>query len=133
MRVRLQTLAISGLERAQFFRLTLAGIDRESLVDKEIPDLLAALARIERLVLRIAHTAKLRVGLGRLGPVAIADDLKHAFALIDLLAQHRAQVAGFRTEDVLPDWLVAEESQRVGGKLAATPQLAADRGNENQR
>jgi hypothetical protein len=74
----------------------------------------------------------LRIGLGRLGAVAIADNLEDAFALIDLLAQHRAQVAGFGPENLLPDRLVAQEGQGVGGELPAASQLAADGGNEDE-
>jgi hypothetical protein len=133
VRVRLQPLAIRGLERAQFLRLTLAFIDREIFVDKEVPDFLAALPGVKRLVLRVADAAELVVGLGRLGAVAITDNLEDPFALIDLLPQHRAQIAGFGPENILPDRLVTEISQRVGGELPAAPQFFADGGNENKR
>ena len=83
--------------------------------------------------MRIADPAKLRIGLRRLGAVAIADELEDAFALIDLLAQHRAEIAGFGAEDFLPDWLVTEEGKGVGGELPAAPQLAADGGNKDER
>src|SRR2546423_1882161 len=119
MRIGLQPLPVSSLEGAQLFRFTFAGIDRESFVDKKIPDFLAALPGIERFVLRITHPAELRIGRGRLGAVTFADDLEDAFALGDLLAQHPAQVAGLGPEDVLPDWLVTEKAEGVRGELAA--------------
>jgi len=53
--------------------------------------------------------------------------------LIDLLAQHRAQVAGLGAENILPDRLVTEEAERIRGELAPAPQLTANCGNENQR
>ena len=74
----------------------------------------------------------MRVGLRRLGAIAIADKLEDAFALIDLLAQHRAEVAGFGAENLLPDRLVTEEGKRVGGELAAAPEFAADSGNKDE-
>ena len=133
VRVRLQLSAVGGLKRAQFLRLPFANVARESFVNEKIPDFLAALARVERLILRVADPAKLRIGLSRLGSVAIADDLEDAFALIDLLAQHRAEVASFGAEDFLPDGLVTEEGEGVGGELPAAPQLAADGGNKDER
>jgi hypothetical protein len=83
--------------------------------------------------LRVADAAELRIGLGRLGAVAITDNLEDPFALIDLLPQHRAQVASFGAENILPDRLVTEIGQRVGGELPAAPQFLADGGNENER
>ena len=133
MRVRLQPGAIGGLERAQFLGLVAARVDRESFVDEEIPDLFASRAGVEGFVLGVADAAELRVGLGRLGAVAVADDLEHAFALVDLLAQHFAQVAGLGAEDILPDWLVTEEGEGIGGKLPAAAEFAANGGDEDQR
>jgi hypothetical protein len=52
--------------------------------------------------------------------------------LIDLLAQHRAQVAGFGAKNLLPDRLVPEKGQSIGGKLPTTSQLTADRRNEDE-
>src|ERR1041384_2176208 len=110
--VRLQTLPVSDLERAKLGRLSLARIDRERFVDKKVPDFFAPLPGIERFVLRVTHPAELRIGLGRLGAVAIADDLEDAFALVDLLAQHPAQIAGLSPENILPDRLITEEGER---------------------
>src|SRR5687768_2376227 len=95
VRVRLQPSAIGGLKLAQFFGLALAFIDREIFVDEEVPDFLAALPGVERFVLRVTDAAELRIGLGRFGAIAIADNLEDAFALIDLLPQHRAEIACF--------------------------------------
>ena len=83
--------------------------------------------------MRVADPAELRVGLRRLGAVAIADDLEDAFALIDLLAQHRAEVAGFGAENLLPDGLVTEEGEGVSGELPATPEFPADSRNKDER
>src|SRR3979411_2845667 len=105
MGVRSQLLAIRSLERAQFVRLGFAGVSRGSFVDEKIPDFLPALAGVEGFVWGVADPAKLRIGLGGLGAVAIADDLEDAFALIDLLAQHRAEIAGLGAEEILPEWL----------------------------
>ena len=58
-------------------------------------------------------TAVLVVGFGRLGAVAIADNLEDPFALVDLLAQHRPKIAGFGPKDLLPDRLVTQERQGV--------------------
>src|SRR5436190_11503969 len=93
--VGLQPAPISCLQLAQFLRLVPARINRKFFVDEEVPDFFAALACIKRLVLGVADPAKLWVDSGRLGAVAIADNLEDPFALIDLLTQHRAQVAGF--------------------------------------
>jgi hypothetical protein len=63
----------------------------------------------------------------------LADELDDAFALVDLRAQHLAEVAAFGPEDILPDRFVTEESQSVGDKLARAAQFFADGGNENGR
>ena len=81
----------------------------------------------------VADPAELRIGLGPLGAVAVADDLEDAFTLVDLLAQHRAEIAGLGAEDVLPDRLITEEGEGVGGELAAAAQFTADGGNEDER
>src|SRR6266404_305463 len=133
MGVGLQALAISGLEGAQFRGLSLTGIDREGFIEEEIPNFLAARAGVERFILSVTDPAELRIGLRRFGAIAIADDLEDPFALIDLLAQHRAQVAGLGAENILPDRLVTEEAERIRGELATAPQLTANCGNENQR
>jgi hypothetical protein len=54
-------------------------------------------------------------------------------ALIDLFAQHLAQIAFFRAKNILPDRFVAEESQRVRNELPGGSQLPANGGNENKR
>src|SRR5438270_12448246 len=133
MGVRLQTLPIGGLERAQFLRLTFASVDRKRFVNEKIPDFFATFPGVRCYILSVTHAAELRVGRGWLGAVAIANDLQHAFALVDLLTQHRAQVARLSAEDILPDRLVAEKGEGVGGELAAAAQFAADGGDEHER
>src|SRR5688572_3149449 len=131
--IGLQTFAISRLERSQFLGLALAFIDREIFVDEKVPDFFAALPGVKRLVLRVADAAELRIGLRRLRAVTIADNLEDAFALVDLLPEHRAEIARFGAENVLPDRLVTEIGQGVGRKLPAASQFLADGGNENER
>src|SRR5688572_29252592 len=133
MGVGLQPLAIGRLERSLFLGLALAFIDRKIFVDEEVPDFFAALPGVKRLVLRVADAAELRVGLRGLCAITIADNLEDPFALIDLLPEHRAEIARFGAENVLPDRLVTEVSQRVRGELPAAPQFLADGGNENER
>src|ERR1043165_5979157 len=101
MRVGLQALPVSGLKRTKLCRLSFARVDGESFVDKKIPDFFAAFPGVERFVLGVTNPAELRIGLGRLGAVAVADDLENAFALVDLLAQHPAQVARLRPANIL--------------------------------
>src|ERR1044071_704714 len=117
--VRLQTLPVSDLERAKLGRLSLARIDRERFVDKKIPDFFTPLPGIERFVLRVTDAAELGIRLGRLGAITVADDLEDAFTLVDLLAQHPAQVASLSPKNVLPDRLITEEGERIGGELPA--------------
>src|SRR5438067_8274462 len=133
MGVRLQTLPIGGLERAQFLRLTFASVDRIRFVNEKIPDFFATFPGVERFILGVTHAAELRVGRGWLSAVAIANDLQNAFALIDLLTQHRAQVARLSAEDILPDRLVAEKGEGVSGKLAAATQFASDGEDKHER
>jgi hypothetical protein len=58
----------------------------------------------------------------------LADELDDAAALIDFLAKHFAQIAAFQPEDLLPDRLVAKESEGVGDKLprARSSRLTAE-------
>src|SRR3954449_1875494 len=133
VRVRLETLAVGCLEGAQFFRLSFTGVYRESFVDEKVPDFLAAFPGVKRFVLGVTDTAEFRIGRGRLGAVAVAYDLEDAFALVDLLAQHPAQIARLGAENILPDRLITEKAQGVGGELAATAKLAADGRDKNER
>jgi hypothetical protein len=126
VRVGLQTLAVCGLKGAKFFWFRFTGIDRERFVDEQVPDFFSALPGVERFVLGVANPAELRIGLRRLGAVAIPDDLENAFALVDLLAQHPAQIPRLGPEDILPDRLVAEEREGVRGQLPTAPELTAD-------
>ena len=133
MGVDFQDISIGRLQLAQLLRLRLVRVDRETLVHEQVPDLFPLLPGIKRLVLRVTDPAELFVRRGRLGAVALADELDDTFALIDLLTQHLAQVASFGAEDVLPDRLVTQESQRVGDELPRAAQLLAHRGNEDGR
>src|SRR6202008_4551567 len=110
-----------------------AGVDRESFVDEKVPDFLAAFPRVKSFVLSVADAPELGVRLGRLGARAFSDDRKHPFTLVNLLPQHAAQIAGLGAEYVLPDRLITEKAEGVGGELPAAAQLAAHRGNENER
>ena len=92
-------------------------LNREALIDEEVPDFLPALARVERFVLRVAHPAKLRVDCWRFRAVTLADELNDAFTLIDLLAKNLSQIATLSSENILPDWLVTEKSQCVSYQL----------------
>ena len=101
------------------------------LVDEEVPDFLSALPGVESFVLRIAHAPELLVGSWRLCSVALPHQLNDSFALIDLLAQQRAQVPAFCAENVLPDWLVAKEGQGVRHELPGASEFPTNGGNEN--
>ena len=52
--------------------------------------------------------------LRRLRSVAAANQLHHAVATADLLAQNAGEIAFARLENVLPDRIVAQEGQRIG-------------------
>ena len=107
-------MSISGLERTQFVRLILAGIDRERLVDKKVPDFFATLPGIQRFVLRVTHPAKFLGRLGRFRAITAAHELDDSLAPGDLLPQNTAQIAFASFKNILPDWIVAQEYQSVG-------------------
>jgi len=132
VRVGLQSPPINGLKLSQLFRLAFAFIDRKFFVDEKVPDFLAPLAGVKRFVLSVADPAEFGIGFGWLSAVAIADDLQHALALIDLLAQHRTEVASFGAENVLPDRLITEIAEGVGRELPAAAQFAADGRDKNK-
>ena len=102
VRVGANDLAVGRLQGAQLLGLGLMRVGGKGLVEKHDPDFFAARADVEGFVLRVAATAKTRVRLGRLDAVALADELDDARAGVDAAAQHRAQVALARAEDVLP-------------------------------
>ena len=81
--------------------------------------------------MRVIDPAELFVRSGRLGPVTLADELDDAFALIDLLAEHLAQVSPLGPKNVLPNGLVTQKSQSISDELPGTPQLLANRGNKD--
>ena len=129
--IPLHAPAIGCLEFAELFRLRFVFVDCERFVDEQVPDLFAALPRIERLVLRVTHPAKRSVDSWRLRSVTLADELDQSAALIDFLAQNFAQIAAFQPENFLPDRLVAEKREGVCDELPRAPQFAADRRNED--
>jgi hypothetical protein len=131
MRVGFQDLAISGLQLAQLLRLRFVRVDRKAFVDEQVPDLFSTLSRVKRFVLSVAYATKLLVRSGRLSAIAASDELNYAFALINLLPKNFAQISASRAEDILPNWLVTEESQRVGDELPGASKLLANCGNEN--
>ena len=108
-------------------------IDREGSVDEETPDLLATLPGVKSLILCVTNATEFFIRDGRLGAIGLADELNHALALIHLQTQHRAQIALFHPEDVLPERLIAQESKSVSHQLARTPQLFTHCGNKNGR
>ena len=131
VRIRLQRLAVRRLQLAQLIRLAIAPIGRKMFVDEEVPDFFPALSRIEGFILRVTHTSKLLVRSRRLRAVALTDQLNHAFAVINLVAQDFSQIATLSSEDLLPDWLIAKKGQRISHKLPSAFQLTADCGNEH--
>jgi hypothetical protein len=133
MGIGLQTMTIRGLKGAQFLGLAFANVDREIFVDEKVPNLFAFRPGVKGLVLSVTDPPELRVGLERLSAVAIADYLEDAFALVDLLAQHGAEISGFGPENFLPDRLVTEEGEGIRGELAAASELSTDGGYEDER
>src|SRR6516165_7616999 len=99
-------------------------------VDKQIPDFLSSFAGVERFVLGITYPAKLFVRFGWLGAVASADQLNHAFALIDLFPQNLPEIAAFGAEDFLPNRFIPEKAQGISDKLPRAFEFAANRRNE---
>jgi hypothetical protein len=59
--------------------------------------------------------------------------LNHPLALIDLLAQHLAQVARLCSKDVLPNRLVTQKGHGICDELPCAPQLFANCGDEDCR
>src|SRR5260370_26035256 len=114
MRIGLETAPISCLQLTQLLRLWFTCVNREALIDEEIPDFFSALARVERFVLGVAYPAELLVRGWRFRAVTLADELNDAFTLIDLLTKNLSQIATLSSENILPDWLVTEKSHRVG-------------------
>src|SRR5437868_3017344 len=133
VRVDLQNISVSRLEMLELLRLRLVLVDGKTLVHVKVPDFFPGLSRIKSLILRVTHPAEFRIRRGRLRAVTLADELDDAFALVDLGAQHLAQIAAFGSENVLPDRFVTEEGERVGHKLPRAAQFFAHGGNENGR
>src|SRR5437763_7994638 len=133
MRIDLQHISIRGLQVLLLLGLRLVLVDGKTLVHVEVPDFFPALSRIESLILRVTDPAEFRIRRRRFGAVALADELDYTFGLIDLLPQHLAQVAAFRSENLLPNGLVSQKGQGVGYELPRTAQLLAHGRNENGR
>ncbi len=57
MRIGLETAPISCLQLTQLLRLWFTCVNREALIDEEIPDFFSALARVERFVLGVFATS----------------------------------------------------------------------------
>ena len=117
VRIELETAPIRRLQLTQVRQLWFMRFNREALVDEQVPDFFPALARVERFVLGVAYPAELLIRGWRFRAVTLADELNDAFTLIDLLAKNLSQIATLSSENILPDWLVTEKSQRVGYKL----------------
>jgi hypothetical protein len=131
MRIGLHATAVSSLQFAQRLRLRIVRLDWKGFVDKKVPYFFAAFSGVERFELGITDSPVMVVGDGWLSSVTLTHQLDDSFALIDLLAQHRAQVASFRSEDVLPDRFVTQKGQRIGDKLPRAAELSTNRGNKN--
>src|SRR4029077_7631987 len=95
VRIRFEPPSIGRLQPSHFIRLDLSIINRETLIDKEVPDFFPAPACIERFVLSVAQSANLLVCARRFRAITLSNVLNDAFALIYLPPQHRPQVATF--------------------------------------
>ena|SRR5438552_4574686 len=126
VRLRLETAAIGSLQFAKLLGLRLMRVDRKRFINEQVPDFRSLLARIERLVLSVTDAAEFFIGNWRLRAVRLTHELDDAFALIDLLAQHVAQIAAFGSKNILPDRLVTKESQRIRNQLPGAMKLASD-------
>ena len=129
--IGLEAMAVGLLQFAQFIRLRVMRIDREALINKEVPNFLALGPGIEGFVLRVTDAAKFLIRSRRLGAITLANELNDAFALIDLFTEHSAQIAALGAENVLPDWLVAEKGQSIYNQLPGAMKLTTDGGNKD--
>src|SRR3954468_6930281 len=132
MRISLEHASVSRLELALLIGLRFMRIDREIFVHEKVPDLGSLFPGVERLVLSVADATEIRIRGSGLRAVTLTDELHYPFALVDLVPQHLAQIAGFRSENVLPDRFVTEEGQRIGNELARAAQFFADSGDKNR-
>jgi hypothetical protein len=133
VRLRLQTPTIGTLQFVQFVRFDFASVAGKALIDEQVPDFLPALSGVKSLVLRVACSAELLIGRGRLRAITLSHQLNDSFALIDLLAKQDPEITRFGAKDILPDWLIAEKRQRIGHELPGSFQLTANCGNEDER
>ena len=97
------------------------------------PGLLALLQRVEEFKLRVGAAAKFGVGLRRLRPIGVADDLDESLATVNFAPEHVAQIPVFGAEDVHHLRLEALASQNGVNALACATQFARDGGDENTR
>src|SRR5438067_2410592 len=102
VRIGLETTPIRCLQLTEFLLLWFMRVNREALVDEEVPDFFPALARVQGFVLRVAYPTELRVDCWRLCAITLADELNDAFTLIDLLAKNLSQIATLSSENILP-------------------------------
>src|SRR5436309_14402093 len=114
VRVRLQTAPISCLQLTQFHRLWFMRVNRESLIDEEIPDLFPASARVERFVLCVADSAELFVCDWWLSSVRLTNKLNDPLTLINLLPQQFPEIPTLGSKNVLPDRLISEKDECIG-------------------
>src|SRR5664279_4085690 len=133
MRVGLHATAVSTLEFVQLLRLRIVCFDWKSLVDEKVPHLLPTVSGIESFELGVTDPPVMVIGNRWFGPVTLADQLDDTFALINLLAQHRTQVASLRSKDVLPNRFVAQKSQCIGDELPRAAQFFTDGGDKDWR
>src|ERR1700761_5402071 len=107
--VGLKGTPVGSLQITQFLWFVYVAVGGKKFIDEEVPNLFATLPGIESFVLGITNTAELLVRGRRFSAVRMAHELNDPFAVINLLAQHCAQISAFGTENVLPHGLVTEK------------------------
>ena len=99
-------------------RLRFKRVSGKILVNEKIPNLFPAPPSIKCFILRVARSPKLLVGCRWFHAVALPHELNNTFAVVDLLAQHFAQIPTFSPENFLPDGLITKKTQCVGHELS---------------
>lgn len=90
-----------------------------------IDDLAAELLEVQSLELCVGNAAKGRAhGRGRLGTVAVTDELDHHLAWFHAIAENLKQFAAVGGLDVLPDGFVAHRLKHLGNQIARGPKFA---------
>ena len=133
MCVRLEPISIGCLQSAQFLGFISARVGWETFVEEQVPDLLSHLGRVECFVLRVTHPAKFLGRLGRFRAITAAHELDYSLAPGELLPQDTTQIDFVSFENILPDWIVAQEYQSVGYQLPRASQLPANGRNKDER